>query len=118
MARFPELTTPLPVSEQTIAGAAALGFQKQPCPLCSSHSAAARGIDGQEASWWICSTCQRFSLTTPAQSTLRRMHDTRHPRYGRHRTGLSRFCARSNKPVVIDEQNMQQVGDAGLLLDL
>ncbi len=118
MARFPELTIPLPVSEQTIAAASGNGFQKQPCPLCSSHSAAARAIDGQEASWWICSTCQRFSLTTSANATLRRMHDTRHPRYGRHRTGLSRFCARSNKPVVIDDKNMQEIGDKGLQLEL
>jgi len=46
------------------------------------------------------------------------MYDQRHPRGGRIKTGLSRYCARAAKPVPIDEQNLETVADAGLKIQL
>jgi hypothetical protein len=115
MPAFPKLPDGVPVTLQTLASDA--GFAQTACPICASHKAATRIIDGQPAAWWICGTCGRFSLTDAAAATLRRLHDQRHPRCGRIKTGLSRYCSASVVSVEIDDDNLIAIADRGLLLE-
>src|SRR6266852_1711965 len=107
MRTFPALRSDLSVTPQAFAAQA--GFQMKPCPLCGSHEAATCLVDGDDAAWWVCETCQRFSLTGVAASTLRRLHDQRHPRCGRIKTGLGRYCSASVKPVDINDDNLHEI---------
>lgn len=114
--RFPKLGPEQTLTPHAVKQARLVGFLQGACPLCDSHDAGTQPIPNAEAAWWICAVCQRFSITTAAHATLKRMNDTRHARYGRIRTGLSRRCAGSIGPVAIDTETMITLADEGLAM--
>jgi hypothetical protein len=102
----------LPITTRIVNGMIRPGWFPAACPICRDRAATCYRSDALQ-SRYVCPTCQRFTLTSPAHSTLDTWH--RHPIPGSDArlAGLSLWSARAIEPVTIDLTTVWQLAESG-----
>ncbi|MEZ5320326.1 MAG: hypothetical protein R2752_23185 [Vicinamibacterales bacterium] len=100
---FPTAGVEPPLTAARIVASVAAGWRPTTCPICRRQPAAFYGEAIGLIAYFICPTCQRFSVTPLGLDLLDQLDDA-------SRRRLSAHAAASTAPPCYDETNVRTVG--------
>ena len=110
---FPSIPVELPLTAENISELCGLGWHVTTCPLCGGTNAGSVESDTLTVTHYICSKCQRFTLTWPARIQVRNQSKANTDASAKFLERLSAAAAAAAEPAYFDEDAAWAIGHHG-----